>query len=314
MARIPMNIANFQDVNLELEFDTEDIIARNGIDRPVLVINANLKPSPHTNQQLVASQPRLLDLHGALYIGNIYQDVGAQLRPSVYDQVVLGQYTLRMPLVFELTRGFLQYLEQERVKAQPNADMTLALTLWGTVTMTSTASNTPGATIFGNITTVTYPNATFRIARSDWLERILPGLGYDEILLVELPLPKHPTAPEEIKEAVQLLSRARQHLNAEKYREAVQSCRQAKDALIKRNPNGIKSLLEPLLGNTKATMSDDALLAFAKVYTAASHPRTQPSAEKVEINRDDATFVVNSLTLILEYVASVLHTQGVNDS
>src|SRR6185437_4720410 len=109
--------------------------------------------------------------------------------------------------------------------------MQLFLRLWGNVSVTM--SEDADAARFSRLVTDSNPDPTIRIEKSDWVERILPGLGYDKRLLIDLPLPQHPAAPDEIKEAVRFLELARQQLNREQYRPAVHSCREAKDALIK---------------------------------------------------------------------------------
>ncbi len=314
MVRIPMSIANVGNNILELEFETDHITPSKGPDRSLLSIHAEIKTTAGASQQLIAAKPQLVVLDGLLFVGNQYSDVGAPLRPGRYDEygfTWLGQVSgVPVNLTFEVSLGYLHYLEQERLKTQPSPGMTLKLKLWGYVAMLSTASGSAGSMVMSSIYTSAHDDATFRIARSDWLDRILPGLGYDQTLLIEIPLPQHDPAPVELKDAVQLLSQARQHIKGEKYREAVQNCRQAKDALLKRNPNGLMSLLEPLVGPTKAAMADNALVAFQTIYKAASHPPTLPKDERVEVSRDDAEFVVNSLAFILDYVARVLRTQS----
>lgn len=316
MTRIPISIVGVADNCLDLEFESEDIAGCWVADRGILTINATIKCAPSTYSQVQAAKARLFDLGGVLYAENDYTDPGAPLRAFRLDQPgipYLGQMAFQFPLRFELTRAYLQHLEEYRLNSSvsPGANMQLKLKLWGTVTIASTAGDNAGAAVFGSISTSGYPETKFRIPRSDWLDRVLPSLGYDQTLLVEIPRPRHPTAPDELKEASQYLQLAQQHLRDEKYREAVQNCRQAKDALLKRNADGLKNLLAPWVGETKAATADSALGAFNRLYTAASHPKTRADQERVEFTRDDAAFAVNSLAFILDYIARVLGTQSV---
>jgi hypothetical protein len=313
MTNIPLRVgSNPSDSTsqFELVFEAEAVTTYNVAGTAVLTINASLKAQPHQSVDFARTRPTLFDLYGTL----VYEGLSIQMRPLMPSHVgVLGSYPLPLALAFELTHSQLHYLENERLKKGQNAHMVFALHLHGRVIQHAEENNEGMSFYFSDISSpsISMPNSTFRIARSDWHETILPGLGYDQTLMIELPLPRYNSVPDEVTDAVRHLSVARQHLRDERYREAVHSCRDAKDALIRRAPDAILNMLEPLLGSRKAATVDKALRSFGDLYTSSSHPATLPKEERIEFTHDDATFAVNSLTFILDYIAHVLQAQGV---
>jgi HEPN domain-containing protein len=312
MVSIPWNVDGSSNT-LDMSIELESITGNHTADRVTLVIPTLIKPVPETMQQLKWNEPTLFEVHGLLYAAKQPADPGVPLlpfQPNPPTQAQNLQYAFSLPLVFELTHAYVRYLEDFRRQTQPNANMMLKVQLWGKIMRTSKDGNGNSVREFSYFTTSGYPETPIRIPRSDWLDTILPSLGYDKILLVEVPLPQHPTASEELKEAIQYLEQARDSLKHEKYKPAVQHCRQAKEVLIKRSGGALKDLLVPLIGNTKTKAVDDTLLAFKDLYEASSHaPR--PNEERVEFTRDDAAFAVNSLTFILDYLSHVLIAQSV---
>jgi hypothetical protein len=304
---------NFADMSIE----PSEITGNHTADRVTLTIPTQIKPNPEILQNLQWTDPTLFELHGILFAERQPSDPGVPLRPMQPNpptQAPSIQYGFTLPLVFELTPAYVQYLEDVRRQSQtkPAADMVIKLKLWGKVLKTLKGGQGKDVRDFNYFATVGFPETSIRIPRSYWLDTILVQLGYDETLLIEVPLPHHPTASEDTKEAAQYLEIARQHLMDEQYGEAVRHCRLAKEALTKRSGTTLTNLLTPLIGDTKSSTVNGVLLAFKEFYEAASHTR-RPNTERIEFSRDDAEFAVNSFTFVLAYITRTLNSQTVTE-
>lgn len=214
--------------------------------------------------------------------------------------------TLTLQLPFTCSRRYIEYLEDERA-TQPGRDLTLAVRLWGVVAVMQGQAEVEGDTTaapvrFENVES-TSPE-TLRIPRSDWIDQLLPALGYRKTILIELPLAGRPEVPEDLRDAILHLDEARVLRNHESYRKAVHTCRQAIDALLGEGKGKVtwcQTHLVPVIGPEKATMVDDSLRALRPLLTDASHGNNT-----VEIDRDAADYVIESLALALNYIARKL--------
>lgn len=94
---------------------------------------------------------------------------------------------------------------------------------------------------FSRLSYFWYPQAgdlAVQISASDWVQNVLPGLGYNQARFVEIALP---TAAGQFPEAIlDYYDTARRHLDLGNYREAVASCRD------------IRTTIEGHLGATRA--------------------------------------------------------------
>ncbi len=82
---------------------------------------------------------------------------------------------------------------------------------------------------------------TFSIPQSHWVYKILPGLGYGKVRLIEVPIPEK-IVPDTLKNAEEELVQAQSYFMQGDYDKAVEHCRNALEPLKNRLP-GIKTLL-----------------------------------------------------------------------
>jgi len=291
-----------------LTIDQEMLQAGYSGDVASLTFQATLERMSSWDMQLGGATPILLSLHGALYREQMYRYTGVALLPP--DSLPLNipkvgdMLTLRLP--FTCSRRYIEYLEDERA-TQPGRDLALAVRLWGVVAVMQGQAGVEGDTTaapvrFENVES-TSPE-TLRIPRSDWIDQLLPALGYRKTILIELPLAGRPEVPEELRDAILHLDEARVLRNHESYRKAVHTCRQAIDALLGEGKGKVtwcQTHLAPVIGPEKATMVDDSLRALRPLLTDASHGNNT-----VEIDRDAADYVIESLALALNYIARKL--------
>jgi len=135
---------------------------------------------------------------------------------------------------FTCSRRYSEHLEDKRAAPPPRRDLTLAVHLWGVVALMGSpmgeGSGVGSSPVRCENVAATLPEQ-LRIPRSDWIDQLLPALGYRKTVLIELPLAGQPPVPQELHDAMRYLGEARMLRNHERYQKAVQECRRVKDAL-----------------------------------------------------------------------------------
>jgi hypothetical protein len=213
--------------------------------------------------------------------------------------------------------SYLQLLEEYRA-SQQGQNMLLQMQMWGVVAMMKPRANMPevpgylqsrsGEVLhFEKVSTETYP-PQFRIARSDWVDHILPGLGYRHSVIIELPLIRTPKVSEVYRQAAEALDQARQAFVQEDYRGAIRHARDVLEYLAKSSQGGqitafCKEHLEPLVGETKSKAIDRSLNALRDIVNAGSHLDPQ---KPFTADRAVAAYVIETLTVNLQYISSAL--------
>ncbi len=282
---------------VRIEADRLGVTARG--DMAWLMTQAFIKRSKYWDQGPQGRYPVLLDLHGVLCSSNALPPAGVSLHPVPEIPLVLPDASTDylLNLAFPFPRSFAQQLEEERSTAQGRQDLRLKIRLWGGVL--AVMPNASGTSMLRVHTEGIDPE--IRIARSDWLDGLLANTGYPARRYVELSGPSE-DQPAETQAAVAHLNEAWRLFRHEHYREAVQRCRQAKDALLGENkPTWTQTTLGPVIGVEKAAMINDSLNALNHLTTKASH-----GENSVEVDREVAEYVIGSLTLILQYVGRKL--------
>jgi len=290
-----------------LTVDQERIQAGYSGDVASLTFQATVERMISWDTLLQGATPVLLSLQGTLYCEQMYHHVGVELLPPdglPFNIPKVGD-TLPLQLPFTCSRRYIEYLEDKRAM-QPERDLTLTVRLRGVVAIMRGQADEGDATTspvrFENVEP-TSPEM-LRIPRSDWIDQLLPALGYRKMVLIELPLAGCPEAPEELHDAIRHLDEARVLRNHERYRKAVHTCREAIDALLGEGKGKVtwcQTHLAPIIGPEKATMVDDSLRALRPLLTDASHGNNT-----IEIDRDAADYVIESLALALNYIARKL--------
>lgn len=283
-----------------------------------LSINATFKRAPQDTYQSQNLYPVILNLYGKIYRMNAMHEYGAELQPieALPISLITPNATVPTYLSFVVSPRYLQLLEEQRA-SQPGQNMQLAIQVWGTVAIMRPRSDTSDASTYQSSRSgelirlekidTRNPSQTIRIARSDWIDHILPGLGFQRSVLVELPLVRTPPLPDIYKYAVESLDKARDAFSHEDYRGALKYAREVLEHLGKLSSDGsgkltnfCKEYLEPQIGETKSTSVDRSLNALRDVVNAASH--TDPQ-KPFYVDRAIAAYVIETLVLDLRYIA-----------
>jgi hypothetical protein len=286
-----------------------------------LNIGVLFKRVPPDNNQQQEGYPVILNLYGKLHRVNALHEYGATLQPieTLPINLIRANVAVHSYLSFVVSPRYLHFLEEKRV-SQPGQDMMLAIQMWGTVAIMQLHSNisdvsTPllsrsGELVrFEKVDTRNFSQA-IRIAQSDWVNRILPSLGYRQSVLVELPLVRTPPMLDPYKNAAEALDKAQAAFKHEDYGGALKHAREVLEHLGKMSSDGSEKLtsfckeyLEPFIGETRSTTIDRSLNALREVVNAASH--TDPQ-KPFKADRAIADYVIETLALNLRYISTVL--------
>lgn len=240
--------------------------------------------------------PVLWDLNATLTGADSHAPAGQSLLapeglPNSFAYREADHYLM---LAFPFPSEFAQALEDERTLTQAQQDVRLKLRIWGSALIAAEKAPIQGFVAFRSEGI----DPEIRIPRSDWLDRLLPATGYPYRRQVVLPNLMAGQQPEELQQAVAHLAQAWDLFRSEHYRESVQRCRQARDALLGANKTTwAQTMLGPMIGTEKAAMLDEGINALNRLGNTASH-----GANTVEIDRETAEYVVGSLTLVLNYI------------
>ena len=242
--------------------------------------------------------PVLFSLHGILYGSSLFrgdQGIGAFLVP-------IEEFPLKFPnensqlinLSFHCSRLYLQRVEEQRA-SNPSSNLNLGVSFWATTSLVDTTSQ--GTPYQGELTHIKSRQGCYiNISRSHWQD-MLVSIEYPQRRYIELPPLTTQEGAEELRRALEHLHEAHILFAQDRYREAVQRCRQARDALLGEDkPTWAERVLAPIILAEKAAMIDESIKALNRMGNVASH------GAGIEVDRDTANYVIGSLALILDYI------------
>ncbi len=157
-----------------------------------------------------------------------------------------------------------------------------------------------------------------QIPQSHWIKVVLPGLGYGQINLIEVPTPKQ-VVPEVFAKALYELDQAQRYLTQGDFDKVVGHCRNCLDLIPKvvklkfepeakpSYPDRVKKLLKEHL---PAPLSESKREAIEKMLTSlwnlTSISHHQNSHSSGYFNRADADLVIMMTASLLSYVGRLL--------
>lgn len=201
--------------------EVDRIVGMGGSAYPRLVIPMDVAMRPLGNQQqfrgftLLALQTSLH--HGDSEIGDSpWQPVAVE-----FTSIPLDPRSLQVEIPLDLYR--LTVLEQRR-----QGGLTLRLfgsalfALHGPTTAVQATSMTVDQFTTGHF------DVSFEVPQSHWVEKVLPGMGYGQVRLIELPVV---AAPVDFREAYGELARAEEYFRQGDYDKVVAHCRSALEPL-----------------------------------------------------------------------------------
>jgi hypothetical protein len=146
---------------------------------------------------------------------------------------------------------------------------------------------------------------TLQIAQQTWVEKVLPGLGYDRLRLVELTLP--PALPGHASAGGEF-DKAKRALDERRYGDCVAACRGLVNIWNRTNEATRTEPMSDVVGKRRGWSADDqrrSLLdgtwkAVTDAVNSSVHPEGEEGAQ--EFDAHDARFIFNLVAVLSEYL------------
>lgn len=282
-----------------LSLDPETFAAQYIADRVMITVQTQIRSIPRYWNQHRGLFPEIFLLQGSLYNSSFFMGIGASLHASESLPLTFShEYGQLLNLAFHCSRAYLQSVEEQR---PVGSTITLGMALWGMLNLAASQQGDEtvplqSAYLGKNIPFKSQPRETVRISQSHWLD-MLANIQYPQRRYIELPVLAAQEWDEEFRGAIEHLNQAHALFASGKYREAVQRCRQSKEALLGEDKvNWSTRTLAPKIGTEKAQMINESIKALNHLGNASSH------GDGIEIDRDVANYVISALTLIFNYI------------
>jgi len=161
------------------------------------------------------------------------------------------------------------------------------------------------ASYFGHFWNVEISPLVLQISQEDWVQKILPGLGYDRLRLVEINLP--PPLPEH-GNAVTEFDKAQRALDERRYGDCLVACRGLVNiwnglrAASKSTPMGDVLAKERQWSpdDPRRTFVNDTWKAVIDIVNTVHHPEGQSKPQ--EFSASDARLIFYLVTSLSEYL------------
>jgi hypothetical protein len=242
--------------------------------------------------------PVLLALHGILYTQSLFQGnqgIGASLVSNEsFPLAFPDENSQLVNLSFHCSRSYIQRVEEQR---GTESNLALSSAFWAIMCLPPQSEKELMPQL---VHIQSRQSGYINISRSHWSD-MLSSIGYPQRRYIELPTLNPQEGFQELNKAIEHVNQAHALFAQDRYREAVQRCRQARDALLgEPKPTWSQRILVPIIGNEKAGMVNESIKALNSMGNEASH------GAGIEVDRDEANYVISSMILILDYIGRKL--------
>ena len=287
-----------------ISFEIQNIHALGGPEFPKLMFNLDLRLSPLN----VYSQAEKRHSLTWMFLSGEFCSPEQRVVANFRDEVNLyadashspeTQFRLEIPL---------DLMTVERIEQAREGDLRGALSLRALF-----AIHIAGGVGVERFETARIEPITFMIPKSQWVERLLPQLGYGRLELIEVRISNGIRA-EGLPKAVQEINEARTYLVNGDWEKVVAHCRHTLEAILDSRPLQLPSVSKfsqkadtfihehlASLGEKQSKLLAEEMKLLWEVCSKAAHP-SPPDYFK----RADADFIVRNTTAILEYVSRLL--------
>ena len=290
----------------KISFEVQNVHALGGPEFPKLMFNLDLRLSPLKT----FSQPEKpghpltwLFLSGEFCspeqraVANFRDEVNLYADASQSPET---QFRLDIPL---------DLMTVERIEQSREGDLRAALNLRALF-----AVHISGGIAVQKFETARVEPIIFTIPKSQWVEKLLPQLGYGRLELIEVHI-SDGMRVEGFPKAAQEIREARAYLANGDWEKAVAHCRNTLEAILDSRPlqlppaskfsfkadTLIGEYLAPKLGEKQSKLLAEEMKLLWEICSKAAHPNP-PDYFK----RADANFIVRNTMAILEYVSGLL--------
>ena len=305
---MPEGTINFEHYSVgTISFDLAHIYASGGPDVPVLNINAQIGMTALTSISHNATDVNAISL--VRVEGDFCspaQRVVARFQNALALRAINPQreVKMQMPLTISFDLNTLKRIEDTR-----SDDLQVTLQIRLQMALHNTDLNGGGVKTFYISSTA----INFAIPRSQWTDKLLPGLGYGGLELLEIRYGTGLIAKELLKSVAEI-QQAKKYLLEADWNNAIEHCRKAIEVILNsRPPTGpmpsrfkdrVNTFIQDhlrTLDPAQSRLLADEMGMIWEVASQAVHPATGPA-----FKRADAEFIVRSTMALVEYFSRLL--------
>jgi hypothetical protein len=220
----------------------------------------------------------------------------ADLIPCVEPQHVMNGFMRTYSLEFPLDQRGLDWIENRR-----HGDVGLRIDIRFHIGAHELVRSGQGIALSARISFENLPaQFDLQVPQSHWVNQVLPGLGYGEVRVVEIPLSSPESIPD-FPHAVDELLAAQRYFRTGDNDKAVAHCRSALEHIYNNRQELAKR-------ETSESLADWFKTVVQKTWPLVNKPHHPPSMG--HFSRADAQMIYSVTTEILAYVGRLLEVRG----
>jgi hypothetical protein len=291
-----------------ISFDTQNIHAIGGPDFPKLIFTLEMRLSPFRGNRPGDQSEQLHPLTWMSLSGEFFspeQRAVSQFRDDV-NVYADGSYSLETQFRLEIP---LNQMALERIERARDGNLRAALRFDGFI-----AVHGPKGGCIERFERTRIETMSFMIPKSQWVEQLLPQLGYGTLELIEVRMSNGVRA-EGLPKAVAEIREARKYLVDGDWDKAVAHCRNTLETILNSRQlqvpatsafrmkvdEFVRDHLSSRLGEKQSKLLAEEMKLLWEVCSQAAHPTPADS-----FHRDDANFILRNTTAIVELVSRLL--------
>ena len=286
-----------------ISLDPQDIYAQGGPDFPVLFIRIDFGISPY---QQYGQPGGLKPLTCFSITGEFcsppertvarFQHADCSNSSRNDSRMFSNQITFAIPLDAK---------NVDRIERTRNGNLQAALKLKPLLAVYS-----PGDAAIETIRYASVQEIRFTVPKSEWVEKLLPGLGYKGLELLEFRLGEGEAA-QQLAQAIEEFKQAQQHLLDADWERAVHRCRNAIELVAAARPSSVATTsrfadkINAFINDHLTTNADQAKLIgkqmnlLWEVCSPAAHPLPT-------VARADAEFIMRTTMSVIAYCGKLM--------
>jgi hypothetical protein len=291
-----------------MSFELTNIYGSGGPDFPLLTIRADVGLSPYIDRRS-PDKPVLYIVSLIRAVGKLHSPENRLVARFQEDLVHVASdpsfvSTTQVPFEIALDLSDLTRIETNRAGGNLRIHLTIQL-------LFALHSESAGFRGF-------YPGQveglTFEIPRSQWVDTILPALGYGGLELLEVRYGSGVLA-RELPRSVQEIQEAKKYLSEGDWEKAVGHCRMAVEAILNSRPSSLpqtakfREKVNAFIADNLKSLDDLQAKLLCKemelIWEASSH--AMHSSPTSSFKRADAEFLVRSTMALVEYFSRLLN-------
>lgn len=301
MPKIDIQLDSYNIGNISL--DPQDIYAHGGPDFPVLFVRTEFGIWPYQQYQQQGFKPLTCISFDGEFCSPPERTVARFQHSECHYSSRKETRTLTTQMTFAVP---LDLRTVDHIEKSRNGNLQAAIKLKPLL-----AVHSPDDKVIETLRYAPLSELRFTIPKSEWVEKLLPGLGYKGLELLEIRMNSRAVA-QQLPQAVEEIKQAQEHLLDGDWERAVQRCRNVIELIVNARPlsvavtsrfaDKINAFINDHLtaGAEQAKFIGKEMNLLWEVCSPAAHPLPV-------IVKPDAEFIVRSTAALIDYCGKLLN-------